>query len=64
MTWAVTAWQFAKRVPWQVYAAVALVLAVWIYGNNRYDAGRESVLAELRAKEAAAKANAWKIVAT
>lgn len=62
MTWALTAWQFAKRVPWQAYAIVALVLAVWIYGNNRYAAGRESVLEELRAKEAEAKEQAWEAI--
>lgn len=64
MTWALTAWQLAKRVPWQAYAIVALVLAVWIYGSNRYDAGRESVLAELRAKEAEAKEQAWESITT
>jgi hypothetical protein len=45
-----------KRVPWPVYAALAL-LAVWAwdrisYGNRRYDAGRAAVVAELKQAQA------------
>lgn len=34
---------FLKAIPWQVYAAVAVLLAGWWWGEQRYDAG---VLAE------------------
>jgi len=49
---------FLRGVPWQVYAGIALVLAVYVYGCERYNAGRESVLVELRQAEAEARAKA------
>ena len=49
---------FLRGVPWQVYAGIALVLAVYVYGCERYNAGRESVLIELRQAEADARAKA------
>ena len=49
---------FLRGVPWQVYAGIALVLAVYVYGCERYNAGRESVLVELRQAEADARAKA------
>ena len=30
-----------KSVPWQLYAAGALLLAWWFYGNHRYAEGRD-----------------------
>lgn len=49
-----------KAIPWQVYALAALLFAGWLYGNHRYDAGRESVLVELREAKAKAQAAARK----
>lgn len=57
---------FLKRVPWPVYAALAL-LALWAwdrtaqYNEGRKD-GRESVLAELRKAEAEAGEKALKAI--
>ena len=50
MTWLALAWSvlkrafaFARLVPWQVYAGLALVAAFWLHGNAQYRAGvRES----------------------
>jgi len=53
---AALAWQFVKgiasKIPLQAYAVLALLIAGWLYGNHRYYAGRESVLAELREAKA------------
>ena len=49
---------FLRGVPWQVYAGIALVLGIYGYGCERYNAGRESVLVELRQAEANARAKA------
>ena len=49
---------FLRGVPWQVYAGVALVLCSYMYGCERYNAGRERVLVELRRAEAEARAKA------
>lgn len=53
---------FLKRVPWFVYVGVA-VLALWFIDRNAqyregHEDGRETVLAEFRAKEAEALKNA------
>ena len=50
MTWLALAWSllkrafaFARLVPWQVYAGLALIAAFWLHGNAQYRAGvRES----------------------
>ena len=42
------------RLPWQIYAALGLLIAVQVYGCKRYNEGRESVKAELRQAEAKA----------
>ena len=50
MTWLLAAWSllkrafaFARLVPWQVYAGLALIAAFWLHGNAQYRAGvRES----------------------
>jgi type VI protein secretion system component VasK len=56
VTFLLWVWSFLKRVPWQAWAVVALVAAVWWYGHSRYNAGWE---AHQRAQEAAeAKADA------
>ena len=47
-----------KGVPWQVYAGVAILIAAYGYGCTQYDAGRESVLEELREAERKAEKKA------
>lgn len=39
MTWALAAWSFLKRMPWQVWAVAGLLLAAWLWGNHRYSQG-------------------------
>lgn len=66
------AWALAKRIPWQVWAVLLLVVGIYCYGDNRYAAGvaheraswTATILAtnqraerEARAKEAEAKAH-------
>lgn len=49
---------FLKRVPWQVYAALAIILTAWAWGNHRYSEGvadNEAKHAEI-ARKAAEKA--------
>lgn len=65
--WLLTARAFLKRVPWQVWAALA-ILAAW--GIDRtaqyrsgYSEGRESVLTELRTAEAKAADKALEAIA-
>lgn len=56
MSWLLTALGFAKRIPWQVWAAVTLLAAFPLtYCKGRadgYSEGRESVEAQLRAAQA------------
>lgn len=47
-----TAWGFLKGVPWQVYVIAGLLLAVWLWGNHRYEQGEQSREPELQAAEA------------
>ena len=71
MIQALAIWQtvkaLAKRIPWQVYLALGISLAVWAWGARNYregySDGRESVLAELRTAEAEAKEKALKAIA-
>lgn len=51
---------FAAKVPWQVWAAVGILLAAWIWGNHRYSAGVHVERARWEAAAAAAKARADK----
>jgi len=51
---------FLKGIPWPVYAAVALVLAFWLYGNHQYAAGKQVVIERLEKAEAKAQADAIK----
>lgn len=56
--WLLNIGGFLRGVPWQVYAGVALILAGYAYGCAQYDAGRESVLDELRKQQIEAQARA------
>lgn len=55
LTWA-AAWKKVKAVfaaiPWPVYAAAALLLAGWLYGNHRESVGEDRVQAEWDAEKA------------
>lgn len=37
--WLLNIGGFLKKVPWQVWAAIAAFAAVWIWGNIQYNAG-------------------------
>lgn len=50
--------KFLAAIPWQIYAAVILVLALWWYGAARYDAGYDKAAAEWKAKVEAAELEA------
>jgi hypothetical protein len=68
VTWLLTARAFLSRVPWQVYAILAL-LAAWgvdrtVQYRSGYSDGRESVLTELRTAEAEAAQKALEAAAT
>jgi len=52
---------FLKGVPWQVYAAAALLAAFWFYGNHQYKAGRAVEIARFEA--AAEKAQQEAVIA-
>jgi hypothetical protein len=70
MIQALAIWQtvkaLAKRIPWQVYLALGISLAIWAWGAHNYRSGysegRESVLSELRTAEAEAKEKALKAI--
>ena len=36
-----TAWQFVKNLPWQLWLVLAVIATGWFYGNARYNDGRE-----------------------
>jgi hypothetical protein len=61
------AWERAKDIPWHVWVIAALALALPMHGCNQYkrghEAGKESVLATLRAAEAEADKRALKAIA-
>ena len=62
-----TARAFLKRVPWQVWAALAII-AAWcidrtVQYRSGYSEGRESVLTELRTAEAKAAEKALEAIA-
>jgi hypothetical protein len=60
--WAGNAIGALKAIPWQVWVISALVAAIPVNGcvqhGRGYDAGREAVLSDLRAKAAEAKEKA------
>lgn len=33
-------WGFLLKIPWQVYAVIALLLACWLYGHWRFEQGK------------------------
>jgi|TARA_R100000479_G_scaffold176487_1_gene131359 hypothetical protein len=47
---------FLDRVPWQVWAAIGLIIAAVIWGNHRYDDGREEERAAWEEKVAEIRA--------
>lgn len=51
---------FLSRVPWQVWAALGIVLSAWAWGNHRYGEGVEDERARWEAKIAAAEKQARK----
>lgn len=49
---------FLKRVPWQVWLVLAVLLSAWLWGNHRYSEGVEAErdrweIAQQKAKERA-----------
>lgn len=50
-------WGLIKRVPWPVFAALAVLIAAWLYGNHRAAQERAEIAAELREAEAEAVKN-------
>jgi len=67
LTYLAIARAFLKRIPWQVYLALVICLAIWAWGAHNYRSGysegRESVLAELRTAETEAKDKALEAIA-
>lgn len=51
---------FFKRIPWQVWLVVAVVLSAWLWGNHRYAQGEAAVEARYAAARAQAVAQARK----
>jgi uncharacterized protein HemX len=43
----------AKRIPWQVWAALAVIAAVWLYGQHRDAQGYQRGMERYEASEAA-----------
>lgn len=60
MTVPLNLWGLLKRVPWQAWLVLALLLAAWLYGNHRYGEGRADERAKWEAAQAKAKARADK----
>lgn len=54
---ATLAWAFVKgalgKVPWQAWAGIGLLLAVWLYGNHRAEQGYQRGMVKYEASEAA-----------
>lgn len=51
---------FLAKVPWQVWAAAAVLLTAWLWGNHRYAQGEAAVEARYAAARAQAVAQARK----
>jgi hypothetical protein len=45
MTW-LAVWAFLKRIPWPLWAFLAIVLAFWWYGEHKESSGKAQVRAE------------------
>lgn len=52
--WLGVAARFARSVPWQVYAALAIIATAWLWGNHRYSQGVADEAADRDAAIAAA----------
>ena len=44
--WLLKAGSFLKSIPWQVWAAIALLAGVWFYGERQFDSGYQKRLKE------------------
>lgn len=51
-------WNWLRSVPWQVWAALGLCVALWAFGHWRYNAGQAEVQTRWDAAEAVHEANA------
>lgn len=51
---------FLKRIPREVWYALAVLSFLWWYGQNRYDAGWEAFEQKLKAAQAEATQKAFK----
>lgn len=59
LAWLTAARAFAAKLPWQVCAALGIILSAWLWGNHRYSQGVhherakwEELVAKAKAKEA------------
>ncbi|MBX7459570.1 hypothetical protein [Qipengyuania huizhouensis] len=50
----------AKRIPWQVWAILGILLTAWIFGNHRYSQGVDDERDRWEAEQEAAKDKADK----
>lgn len=53
VTWLLAARAFLARIPWQAWAGIGLLLAVWLYGNHRAEQGYQRGMVKYEASEAA-----------
>lgn len=60
MTWLLAIGGFLKKLPWWAYAAAAVLVVGWLYGNARYGEGYDDRTAEYEAAAAKALAQARK----
>src|SRR5690349_48528 len=58
--WLFGARAFLARVPWQVWAAAAVLLTAWLWGNHRYAQGEAAEKSRWELAAAVAKAKADK----
>lgn len=58
LSWLAPIGAFLKRVPWQVWCGIAVVLACWVWGNYREAQGRADERAEIAAELAQAEKEA------
>ena len=64
MTWLLAIGGFLKKLPWWAYAAAAVLVVGWLYGNARYGEGRADERAKWEAQAAKEKAHADKASVT
>lgn len=58
LSWLAPVLAFLKRVPWQVWCGIAVVLTAWVWGNHREAEGRAEERREIAAELAEAKQEA------